>query len=237
MAMDIQRVRREVANAALQFAFVEAHPTSDGGVYVKALMQTSAGKTCFHIHLLSRLSQSDAKGLGNEPDASAYPQQSHVQRRVHLFSPPEHVESGAPHPDVCPRARREMAQQIRLLGHKRRPLARRRGATLMPLDFGLLSMTELRTRPGEILDRVADKGEAFIIERNGQRKACLVPLSVLLPDIPPARIADEIQLLVEQGEKPSTSFTEDKELAFRFPEKPGRRNLRRALHRAASWIS
>lgn len=89
----------------------------------------------------------------------------------------------------------------------------------MPLDFGLLSMTELRTRPGEILDRVADKGEAFIIERNGQRKACLVPLSVLLPDISPARIADEVRQLVEQGEEPSTSFTEEKELTFRFPSK------------------
>ena len=72
----------------------------------------------------------------------------------------------------------------------------------MPLDFSLLSMTELRTRPGEILDRVADEGEAFIIERSGQRKACLVPLSVLLPDIPPARIADEIQLLVEFASSP-----------------------------------
>ena len=89
----------------------------------------------------------------------------------------------------------------------------------MPLDFALLSMTELRNRPGEILDRVADKGEAFIIERSGQRKACLVPLSVLLPDIPPARIADEIEQLVQQGEQPSTSFTDGKELAFRFPEK------------------
>lgn len=89
----------------------------------------------------------------------------------------------------------------------------------MPLDFALLSMTELRTRPGEILDRVADKGEAFIIERSGQRKACLVPLSVFLPDISPARIADEIQGLVGSGEEPSTSFTEDKELAFRFPGK------------------
>jgi prevent-host-death family protein len=89
----------------------------------------------------------------------------------------------------------------------------------MPLDFALLSMTELRTRPGEILDRVADGGEAFIIERNGQRKACLVPLSVLLPDISPARIADEVHLLVERGENPSTIFTEEKELAFRFPDK------------------
>ena len=89
----------------------------------------------------------------------------------------------------------------------------------MPLDFGLLSMTELRTRPGEILDRVADGGEAFIIERSGQRKACLVPLSVLLPDISPTRIAVEIEQLVEKGENPSTSFTEGKELAFRFPDK------------------
>jgi hypothetical protein len=89
----------------------------------------------------------------------------------------------------------------------------------MPLDFSLLSMTELRNRPGETLDRVADKGEAFIIERSGQRKACLVPLSVLLPDIPPARIADELEQLLQQGEQPSTTFTDGKELALRFPEK------------------
>jgi prevent-host-death family protein len=87
----------------------------------------------------------------------------------------------------------------------------------MPLDFGLLSMTELRTRPGEILDRVADGGEAFIIERGGRRKACLVPLSVFFPDIAPSRIADEINELVEQGEKPHATFTESHELAFRFP--------------------
>ena len=68
----------------------------------------------------------------------------------------------------------------------------------MHVDFGLLSMTELRTRPGEILDRVADGGEAFIIERGGRRKACLVPLSVFVPDISPARIADEIAELVSE---------------------------------------
>lgn len=89
----------------------------------------------------------------------------------------------------------------------------------MPLDFGLLSMTELRTRPGEILDRVADGGEAFIIERSGLRKACLVPLSVFLPDVSPARIADEIQVLVGHSEEPRTTFTENRELVFRFPYK------------------
>ena len=65
----------------------------------------------------------------------------------------------------------------------------------MPYDFGLLSMTELRNGPGEILDRVAQKGESFIIERNGRRTACLVPLSVFFPDIAPTRIADEIKEL------------------------------------------
>ncbi len=50
-------------------------------------------------------------------------------------------------------------------------------------EFQLLSMTELRNGPGDILDRVAEKGEAFIIERGGHRKACLVPLSLFFPDI------------------------------------------------------
>jgi len=83
-------------------------------------------------------------------------------------------------------------------------------------DFQLLPMTELRTRPGEILDRVADKGEAFLIERNGQRKACLVPLSIFLPDISPARIADEIQELEAKGEEPRATVTREREIAFQF---------------------
>jgi len=89
----------------------------------------------------------------------------------------------------------------------------------MPIDYELLSMTELRSRPGEILDRVADKGEAFIIERNGQRKACLVPLSVFLPDIAPTRIADEFQELLAHKEEPRTTITESRELLFRFDHK------------------
>lgn len=87
-----------------------------------------------------------------------------------------------------------------------------------PRDFDLLSMTELRERPGEILDRVADSGKAFIIERNGKQKACLVPLSVFFPDIPPARIGDEIAELTN-GESPRTSITSERELVFRFPHK------------------
>jgi len=86
----------------------------------------------------------------------------------------------------------------------------------MHLDFDLLSMTELRNRPGELLDRVADKREAFIIERNGHRMACLVPLSVFFPDIAPARIAAELHELEEHGEAPRTTITDDRELVFKF---------------------
>ena len=89
----------------------------------------------------------------------------------------------------------------------------------MTQDFALLSMTELRTRPGELLDRVADGGEAFIIERNGNRKACLVPLSLFFPDISPARIADEIKELADNGEEPRPTITEERELVFRFTQK------------------
>jgi prevent-host-death family protein len=86
----------------------------------------------------------------------------------------------------------------------------------MPQDARLLSMTELRNRPGEILDRVAKHGEAFIIERNGSRKACLVPLAAFFPDISPARIANEIMELEKHGEKPRITITEARELTFRF---------------------
>ncbi|MCH7727426.1 MAG: type II toxin-antitoxin system Phd/YefM family antitoxin, partial [Planctomycetes bacterium] len=86
----------------------------------------------------------------------------------------------------------------------------------MPLRFTQLSMTELRTRPGEILDRTSSDGEAFIIERNGQRKACLVPLSFFLPDISPTRLAEEMEELDEQGADSRPLINEDREFVFRF---------------------
>lgn len=43
--MDIQRIRTEVAQAKLTFAYVEAYPTAAGGIQVKVAFQTSAGNT------------------------------------------------------------------------------------------------------------------------------------------------------------------------------------------------
>ena len=86
----------------------------------------------------------------------------------------------------------------------------------MAIDFTPLPMTELRNRPGEILDRVANGGESFVIERNGHQKACLVPLSVFLPDISSSRIAKEIEELENAGESSRTTVTSEREIAFAF---------------------
>jgi len=90
------------------------------------------------------------------------------------------------------------------------------GALTMPYDFSLLSMTELRNAPGEVLDRVAEHGEAFIIERGGSRKACLVPLSAFFPDISPTRIAADLQELIDHDERPRPTITDDREIAIRL---------------------
>jgi len=45
--MDIKRIREEVIRASRTFAYVEAHPTSGGEVFVKTVLQTSAANTYF----------------------------------------------------------------------------------------------------------------------------------------------------------------------------------------------
>lgn len=82
----------------------------------------------------------------------------------------------------------------------------------MKVDFKTLKMMELRSSPGEVLDRVARDGEVFVIERNGQPKACLVPVSFLLPDISPERIAKELSKLESKEANYKLTINESKEL-------------------------
>ena len=65
-------------------------------------------------------------------------------------------------------------------------------SAMEPRVFGFINDTHTATTeflddakgsPGEVLDRVARDGEVFVVERNGQPKACLVPVSFLLPAI------------------------------------------------------
>ena len=82
----------------------------------------------------------------------------------------------------------------------------------MKIDFKTLKMMELRSSPGEVLDRVARDGEVFIVERNGQPKACLVPVSFLLPDISPDRIIKELNKLNSKNENYKLTIIDSKEL-------------------------
>jgi prevent-host-death family protein len=88
----------------------------------------------------------------------------------------------------------------------------------LKIDFKTLKMMELRSSPGEVLDRVARDGEVFIVERNGQPKACLVPVSYLLPDIPPDRIAKELNKLGAKDENYKLTINDKKELEISYLE-------------------
>jgi prevent-host-death family protein len=82
----------------------------------------------------------------------------------------------------------------------------------LKIDFKTLKMMELRSSPGEVLDRVAKDGEVFVVERNGQPLACLVPVSFLLPDIAPERIAKELDKLNGKEENYKLTINDNKEL-------------------------
>lgn len=91
----------------------------------------------------------------------------------------------------------------------------------MPVEFKSLSMMDLRSRPGEVLDDVARQGQAFVIERNGQQKACLVPISFFLPDIQSNRLAAELAKLDDANEQYRMSVTDTHEIQLQFGEMSG----------------
>ena len=87
----------------------------------------------------------------------------------------------------------------------------------MRFNFQPLSMMELRNAPGEILDRVVQKREAFVVERNGRQMACLVPVSVFLPEIRLTRLMREFALLDRQFDTHTKTVTGQNEVELCFP--------------------
>lgn len=77
---------------------------------------------------------------------------------------------------------------------------------------------DLRRSPGEVLDRVSRDGEVFVIERNEHPKACLVPVSFLLPDVSPDRITQELNGLRDRKENYKLTINEHKELEINCHE-------------------
>ena len=96
----------------------------------------------------------------------------------------------------------------------------------MHIDFQPLSMMDLRSRPGEVLDDVAERGRSYVVERNGQQKACLVPISVFLPDISPNRISQELDSLAVENELFRVSITENREIQLVFTETAEKKDIR-----------
>ena len=89
------------------------------------------------------------------------------------------------------------------------------------IEFKALSMMALRRRPGEVLDEVSQDGAAFVIERNGQQKACLVPIWCFLPDIPPSRVTAELDRMVDANEDYRIAISADREIQLVFREFSG----------------
>ena len=87
-----------------------------------------------------------------------------------------------------------------------------------PFEFKPLSMMALRSSPGEIIDRVARDGDAYIIERNGRQLACLLPVSAFLPDIDQKRIDKDREELAVSYPSYINGVNRDKELYFKVTQ-------------------
>ncbi len=64
-----------------------------------------------------------------------------------------------------------------------------------------------------------------VVERNGQPKACLVPVSFLLPDIAPDRIAKELSKLDGKKENYKLTINDSKELEISCSETAAGENV------------
>lgn len=88
----------------------------------------------------------------------------------------------------------------------------------MQIEFTQLPMMALRSRPGELLDEVSRQGCAFLIERNGQPKACLVPISYFLPDVQTSRLTADLDRVMDSGERCRVTINDEREIQLAFRE-------------------
>ena len=91
----------------------------------------------------------------------------------------------------------------------------------MLIEFKPLPMMALRSRPGEVLDEVSREGAAFLVERNGQQKACLVPISCFLPDIQTSRVTAELDKIMDSNERCRVTISDEREIQLAFREFSG----------------
>jgi antitoxin (DNA-binding transcriptional repressor) of toxin-antitoxin stability system len=80
-------------------------------------------------------------------------------------------------------------------------------------------MMELRNSPGEILDKVSEEGETYIIERKGELLACLVPVELFQPNIKRNRLNSELDTLGREKIDYKIKFSSTNEVMLLFTEK------------------
>ena len=129
------------------------------------------------------------------------------------------MESGSAQLEICDTTNREVAGKVRSLpANKKMAWSWIRPLSSMPIEFKTLPMMALRSSAGEVLDEVSRNGTAFLIERKGQQKACLVPISHFLPDIQTSRLTRELDRLEDAKEHYRVSISEDNEIRLLFKE-------------------
>lgn len=86
-------------------------------------------------------------------------------------------------------------------------------------------MSDLRARPGEMVDQVLREGQVFLIERKGKPLACLAPVEDFMPAIPSERWQRELAALHDAEELYSVAISEAREIVVRVPELPGEQGI------------
>ena len=116
--MDIDRIQREFSEAQQRFALVELRPTTDGKVYAEPALQTANGRNyVLSIKFPDNYPNEMPRVFVDAPDD--YQCAAPISGRAHLLPAPVDVEPGRSQPDLCHRAGREMAKQVRSVAQQR----------------------------------------------------------------------------------------------------------------------
>jgi len=85
--MDIQRIRFELAEAVRTFALVEAYPTNEGGIYVKAGLQTSVGNTYVIAVYFQSYPHQMPKVFVTKPDLAMFAPHRYIEGNICYLHP------------------------------------------------------------------------------------------------------------------------------------------------------
>ena len=106
----------------------------------------------------------------------------------------------------------------------------------MKIDFKTLKMMELRSSPGEVLDRVARDGEVFVVERNGQPKGLSRPGFLSAAGHPARPHRQGAEQARRQERELQAHHQRQQGTGDQLP-RDGRWRERRHQHRPAPWLS